>query len=99
MTAANGDHSAQVASWLQGALMEMQQRETKERRQFLKRYPSIQKITEDKALPEDLQQCDYCHCYVYLSRVTCECNTKASCLDHMTEVNLLHPLNHYPQLI
>ncbi|KAI7883965.1 hypothetical protein K492DRAFT_205018 [Lichtheimia hyalospora FSU 10163] len=86
VTTANADHSPQVANWLQGALMEMQQRETKERRDFLKKYPNITRIIEDKSLSENLQQCDYCHCYVYLSRVTCECNTKAGCLDHMTEL-------------
>lgn len=96
MTAANADHSAQVANWLQGALMEMQQRETEERREFLRKYRNIKRITEDKPLPEDLQQCDYCHCYVYLSRVTCECTTKACCLDHVAEVNQLHDHHHYP---
>lgn len=78
------DLTPKNASWLKHALYDMQKREIKERNQFRKTHPNIY-IKIDNSL-NDESQCLNCHCYTYLSYITCSCTKKVSCLDHIEEV-------------
>ncbi|KAI9310827.1 PLU-1-like protein-domain-containing protein [Dichotomocladium elegans] len=86
VTAARDESSTEDTQWLQEALTEMQQREITSRNKFARHYPKTRQLIEDVELHEDQQQCIYCNCYVYLSRVICSCTTRASCLEHATEL-------------
>lgn len=64
----------------------MQTRELKERKQVRSRKLKEEVVPEDK-LVEELQ-CDYCHCFTYLSYIGCKCTDKVVCHEHISEVKV-----------
>ena len=87
VTAMREDQSIETSTWLKDALIDMHQREMATRSKLLKKHPKIHQVIEDVELSEDQQQCVFCNAYTYLSYITCECTSKVSCLDHLTDVS------------
>ncbi|KAI8880179.1 hypothetical protein K501DRAFT_225308 [Backusella circina FSU 941] len=67
--------------WLVDGLFEMKRREFKEREHI-----RHQDIKEQVVELKEEAQCLHCHCYTYLSYISCQCTEKVSCLDHASEL-------------
>ncbi|KAI7861114.1 PLU-1-like protein-domain-containing protein [Circinella umbellata] len=91
VTAMREDRSVETSTWLKDALIDMHQREMTMRSKLLKKYPKIHQVLEDIELSEDQQQCVFCNTYTYLSYITCECTSRVSCLDHLTDLCTCDP--------
>jgi histone demethylase JARID1 len=72
--------------WLKEGLNEMLSREISERNAIRTRRMKESILEAEATSTREELQCVFCNCYTYLSYVGCECTTKVSCLDHITEV-------------
>jgi histone demethylase JARID1 len=71
--------------WLRRGLTELRERELGERNRV--RFKRLkEQLLSDEAKES---QCEFCHCYSYLSFISCRCTDKIVCLDHMSEVRFL----------
>ncbi|KAI8069892.1 JmjC domain, hydroxylase-domain-containing protein, partial [Gongronella butleri] len=71
------------ATWLRHALEVMVHRELNDRAAFFKKHPAAKQARQDV---QGEHQCAVCHCYTYLSMVTCQCSTKkVTCFQHAME--------------
>jgi histone demethylase JARID1 len=73
-------------AWLKRGISDMQQRELADRKSVRTRKLKEVALSEDDTREE--LQCDYCHCYTYLSFIGCTCSDRVSCLDHSSEVKI-----------
>ncbi|KAI8096840.1 uncharacterized protein BX664DRAFT_325009 [Halteromyces radiatus] len=81
------DLTKKNAKWLKDALQDMQERETTERKQCKKKHPQIKQLGwYDNDDSNEQLQCLFCHCYTYLSHVTCSCTKRVACLNHIDEL-------------
>ncbi|KAL0095178.1 C5HC2-type zinc finger transcription factor [Phycomyces blakesleeanus] len=84
---AEHDKSIETAKWLRGAITAMKTREISERDSLREKYPKLKEIVDTKPQVTDNEsQCVYCHCYSYLSHVSCSCTDNIACLDHYDEL-------------
>ncbi|ORZ25529.1 JmjC domain, hydroxylase-domain-containing protein, partial [Absidia repens] len=82
--------------WIKAAVSDMEQRELGDRKRFKQQHPSIKQqlsVTKDSNdilfsndLDQEHLQCLACHCYTYLSYVTCPCTKKVACFEHFDEL-------------
>ncbi|KAI9244643.1 hypothetical protein EDC94DRAFT_551694 [Helicostylum pulchrum] len=84
VTAAQNLKPTDEMDWLKRGLIEMQNRELKERNSVRTRRMK-ESVLADATDREELQ-CVFCNCYSYLSFIGCECADKVSCLDHSAEL-------------
>lgn len=82
----NATHKLDL-EWLKRAVLDMQQRELTDRNSI--RHRKLKEVTlSEDSIQEELQ-CDFCHCYTYLSYIGCTCTDKVSCADHSSDVRVL----------
>ncbi|KAG1292260.1 hypothetical protein G6F66_007116 [Rhizopus arrhizus] len=79
----NATHKLDL-EWLKRAVLDMQQRELTDRNSI--RHRKLKEVTlSEDSIQEELQ-CDFCHCYTYLSYIGCTCTDKVSCADHSSDL-------------
>ncbi|CAO3597796.1 unnamed protein product [Absidia cylindrospora] len=81
--------------WIMKAVTDMEQRELGDRKRFKRQHPGIKQLSVTKDangihfsndLDQEHLQCFACHCYTYLSYVTCPCTKKVACFEHFDEL-------------
>lgn len=86
VTTALDDSSVSTAVWLQKEMKDLLGRELAARQKVLEEVPAIRVVVEEKDRAEEEVQCMHCNTYIYLSQVGCDCTTKVTCHDHISEV-------------
>ncbi|KAI9020860.1 PLU-1-like protein-domain-containing protein [Phycomyces nitens] len=84
---AEHDKSVETAKWLRKAIVAMKNREISERDALRAQQPGLEEIIDTRPQVTDNEsQCVYCHCYSYLSHVSCSCTDNIVCLEHYDEL-------------
>ncbi|KAG0363621.1 hypothetical protein BG005_009972 [Podila minutissima] len=86
ITTALDDPSASTAVWLQTEMKDLLDRELAARQKVLEDVPAIRVVVEETDRAEEEVQCMHCNTYIYLSQVGCDCSTKVTCHDHISEL-------------
>ncbi|KAK3844929.1 MAG: PLU-1-like protein-domain-containing protein [Linnemannia gamsii] len=86
ITTALNDPSIATAYWLKDGIQDLFERETSQRRDVKKAYPTIKVSVEEADKPEEEVQCLHCNTYIYLSQIGCQCQTRVVCPDHIDEL-------------
>ncbi|KAI9262682.1 hypothetical protein BY458DRAFT_515088 [Sporodiniella umbellata] len=66
--------------WLKQGITDMYEREIRERKMVRTRH--LKEVLLPEEDPREEMQCDHCHCYTYLSFISCACTDKVSCSEH-----------------
>ncbi|KAG0261437.1 hypothetical protein BGZ95_004230 [Linnemannia exigua] len=86
LTTALNDPSIATAYWLKDGIQDLFERETSQRRDVKRAYPTIKVSVEEADKPEEEVQCLHCNTYIYLSQIGCQCQTRVVCPDHIDEL-------------